>query len=68
MVRRISPASPPPNHRKPWTSADDAQLCRDARQNMDTDDIAKDLGRTKNAIYSRADELDVSLDPPDKRN
>lgn len=68
MTRKQStPAPTPRNHRKEWTSADDSQLRRDARQGMDTDDIAKDLGRTKNAIYSRADEINVSLNPPDKK-
>lgn len=56
----------PPHHRERWTPAQDRQLRRDARQDMDTDDIAKDLGRTKNAIYDRASELGISLDPSDK--
>jgi hypothetical protein len=37
-----------------------------ARRNVDTDEIARILGRTKQAIYDKASELGISLSPKDK--
>lgn len=46
-----------------WTSADDAQLRKLARENTPTRVIGLKLGRTESAVYSRASELGVSLKP-----
>lgn len=46
-----------------WTSADDAQLKKLARENTPTRVIGLKLGRTESAVYSRASELGVSLKP-----
>ena len=51
---------------KKWTKQDETKLRQMARSNIDTDIIAKTLGRTKNAIYSKASELNISLKPKDK--
>lgn len=46
-----------------WTSADDAQLRKLAKENTPTRVIGLKLGRTESAVYSRASELGVSLKP-----
>lgn len=67
MPRKPAPPSPtPPHHREKWTKQQERQLKQDAKSGMDTPDIAKDLGRTVDAVYDRASKLGVSLDPPDK--
>lgn len=54
------------NSGREWTNADVQKLKQMARNNTDTDDIAKSLGRTKSAVYNKASEVDVSLKPKDK--
>ena len=59
-------AKQPPKHGLPWTKTDTRQIGILARKGFDTDDIAKTLGRTKDAIYSRASEEGISVRPKDK--
>lgn len=56
-------AKNPANAGKPWTAAHDAQLRREAAQNTPTRVLGLHLGRTENAVRSRAGELGVSLKP-----
>lgn len=51
------------NTGKPWSSQDIAKLRRLARGNTPTRVIGLELGRTENAVYSKASEEDVSLKP-----
>ena len=46
-----------------WTPADDAQLKRLARENTPTRVAGLKLGRTEDAVRSRASQLGVSLKP-----
>ena len=59
-------AKQPKNHGQHWTKKDTLQIGILARKGFDTDDIAKTLGRTKDAIYSRASEEGISVRPKDK--
>lgn len=56
-------AKTPDNHRKPWSRQDDAALRKLARENTPTRVAGLKLGRTEQAVYSRAQELGVSLKP-----
>lgn len=56
-------AKTPPNSGKPWTSGQDAQLRKEAAGNTPTPVIALRLGRSEDAVWSRASDLDVSLKP-----
>jgi hypothetical protein len=56
----------PPNSGKKWTPADEARLRKLAQGNTPTGLIAHDLGRSKDAVYSHASEIDVSLQPTNK--
>lgn len=56
----------PANAGKPWTAAQDAQLRREAEQNTPTRLLGLHLGRTEDAVRSRAGELGVSLKPPNQ--
>lgn len=56
----------PVNDGKEWTDADDRLLRNLASRNTDTDEIARQLGRSVNAVYSRASELGISLKPKDR--
>lgn len=51
------------NSRKPWTKEDISQLKKLVKQNTPTRVIGLELGRTPAAIYSKVDELDISLKP-----
>lgn len=51
------------NAGKHWSSADEKQLKKLAKGNTPTRVIGLKLGRTEDAIYSKAGELGVSLDP-----
>lgn len=51
------------NAGKEWTGADKAALRRFARGNTPTRVIGFELGRTEDAIRSKASELDISLKP-----
>ena len=49
-----------------WSGSDVKKLKDLAKQGKTTPTIAKDLGRTKSAIYSKASEKNISLKPKDK--
>ena len=51
------------NSGKPWTSSEVSQLKSLARYNTPTGVIGLKLGRTKDAVYSRASEENISLAP-----
>ena len=51
------------NSGKPWTPIETKSLKTLARGNTPTRVIAFKLGRTPDAIYSKASELDLSLKP-----
>jgi hypothetical protein len=51
------------NTGKSWSSTDDAQLRQLAAQNTPTRVIGLKIGRTEDAVYSRASKLGISLDP-----
>lgn len=53
----------PPNHGKPWTPSQDAQLRVLAAQNTPTRVAGLKLGRTEDSVRSRASDLDISLKP-----
>ena len=61
-------AKKPPKHGQSWTKKDTHQIGVLARKGVDTDKIAKRLGRTKVAIYARASEEGISVRPKDKPN
>lgn len=54
------------NGGKLWTKKDVSLLKNLASKNVNTDEIAKQLGRTTPAIYNKASDLSVSLKPKDK--
>lgn len=56
------------NSGKEWTNFDIQRLRQLAKQNLDTDLIAAQLGRTVSAIYNKAAELGITLKPKDKNN
>lgn len=56
-------AKKPSNHGKQWTPQHDAALRKLAQQNTPTRVAGLKLGRTEQAVYSRAHELGVSLKP-----
>lgn len=60
-------AKEPTNHRKPWTAADQRLLGQLAKQNTPTRVMGIKLGRTEDAIQSKAGELGVSLKPTNQR-
>jgi hypothetical protein len=51
------------NTGKPWTSQDIKQLKTLAKENTPTRVIGLKLGRTEDAVYSKASEQDISLAP-----
>ena len=51
------------NTGKAWTAKDEFVLARLAEANTPTRVIGLKMGRTENAIYARASELGISLDP-----
>ena len=51
------------NKGKRWTNKDVQQLKQFAKENTPTGVIGFKLGRTKDAIYSKASEEDISLKP-----
>lgn len=53
----------PENSGKSWTPAQENQLRREAAGNTPTRVIALHLGRSEDAVRSRASDLDVSLKP-----
>ena len=58
----------PSNHREKWTKKDINQIGVLARRGVDTDKIAKELGRTTNAVQTKASVENISLNPKDKKN
>jgi hypothetical protein len=55
------------NTGKPWAPIDTKQLKELARGNTPTRVIGLKLGRTEDAVRSKASELDVSLKPTNQR-
>jgi hypothetical protein len=53
----------PPNHGKTWTPSQEKQLKQLADQNTPTRVIGLKMGRTPEAIQSKAGDLGVSLKP-----
>jgi hypothetical protein len=53
----------PEKSAKRWTPAEDRQLRREAAGNTPTRVMGLHLGRSEEAVRSRAQELDVSLKP-----
>lgn len=51
------------NSGKSWTSQDVSKLRELAKDNTPTRVIGLKLGRTEDAIYSKASDEDISLDP-----
>jgi len=56
-------AKPPANHGKQWSSQDISQLKTLAKENTPTRVAGLKLGRTSEAVQSKASELGVSLKP-----
>lgn len=54
------------NSGKEWTDKDVSQLRKLAKGNTPTGVISLKIGRTKGAIYNKASEEDISLDPANK--
>jgi hypothetical protein len=52
------------NSGKEWTNNDDRQLKKLAKEDTPTPVIGLKLGRTVDAVYTRASDLGVSLMPP----
>jgi hypothetical protein len=53
----------PKNHGKKWSDSDLAQLQKLVRQNAPTRIIGLKLGRSEEAVYSKASEEEISLKP-----
>jgi hypothetical protein len=53
----------PKNNGKHWSSSDQSQLRKLARENTPTRVIALKLGRTSSAVYGKAGDLSVNLKP-----
>lgn len=56
----------PKNHNKVWDTSDTKRLSRLASQGFTTLGIARKLGRTTNAIYSKASKENITLLPKDR--
>ena len=61
--RRPTVAKKPPNSGKDWTRQDVQNLRNDAKGNTPTGLIAHHLGRSEDAVRSKASEEDISLKP-----
>lgn len=57
----------PDNSNKAWTSGEKQQLREMARQNTPTRVMGLKLGRTPEAVQSKASEMGVSLKPTNQR-
>jgi hypothetical protein len=53
----------PEHHGQRWTADQDAHLRELAEHNKPTRLMARELGRTPEAVFARASELDISLKP-----
>lgn len=60
---RHTVAKTPKNHGKSWSRDDVSELRQLARGNTPTGLIAYELGRTKDAVQSKASEENISLKP-----
>lgn len=58
----------PRNHREKWIKKDINQIEVLARRGVNTDNIAKELGRTTNAVQTKASVQNISLNPKDMKN
>ena len=58
----------PINNGKRWTKKEDNEIKTLAKRGVDTDKIAKDLGRTTDAVEQEAYRKDITLNPKDKKN
>ena len=56
----------PPNHKKKWTKTQEIELREMIKKEMTTREMAKKLGRTEQAVRSKADRLEESVKPKDK--
>lgn len=59
-------AKTPENHGKKWTGEDVKELKELAKGNTPTGVMTIKLGRTEDAIRSKANELNISLQPTNK--
>jgi len=59
-------AGKPGHHGEKWTYQDVQKLRRLANAGISTTQIARELGRTIEAIYAKASEENISLKPKDK--
>ena len=55
----------PKNSGKPWSNTEERKLKSLANSKTTTESIAKQLGRTVDAIYNKSSELKISLKPKD---
>lgn len=62
----MSKQKTPPNHGKPWTRQQEAQIRIQAAVGATTPAIARDLGRSEEAVRDRAAEKGITLKPIDK--
>lgn len=56
-------AKTPPNSGKTWTQAEIKQLKQEIKQNTPTRVMGLHLGRTPEAVQSKANDLDLSTKP-----
>ncbi len=59
-------AKTPKNHGKDWSSGDVGKLKKLANGNTPTGLMAYELGRTKDAVQSKASEENISLKPTNR--
>ncbi len=60
-------AKKPTNQGKQWTPAQESQLKKLARGNTPTRVIGLKMGRTPGSVQAKAQDLNVSLMPPNQR-
>ena len=66
MSKRCKVAKTPKNHGKDWLRGDLRELRKFAKGNTPTGLIAHKLGRTKDAVRSKASEKSISLKPTNR--
>lgn len=64
----MSRQKPPNREGKQWSPQDEKLLRKLAKQDTPTPLIAWQLGRTTGAVYDRASEEKISLEPPNPRH
>lgn len=57
----------PKNHYKEWTKKELDYINESAKNGMKTENIAKNLGRTEDAVRKAASEKNIKLLPKDKK-